>query len=120
MRPALALAATALALAGCGGPGTHSDVVPGGSPTRGHDLIVYYGCGACHVIGGVGRANGHVGPPLTHFSAKDTIAGKLANTPAQVERWIANPQKVVPGNDMPVLGVHADQLPDIVAYLYTQ
>jgi cytochrome c2 len=120
MRRTFALVAVALVLAGCGGPATHSDVVPGGSPKRGHDLIVFYGCGACHVIGGVGGANGHVGPPLKHFSSKDTIAGKLANTPSNVERWVENPQKIVPGNDMPVLGIRSDQLPDIVAYLYTQ
>ena len=104
------------ALAGCGGGGPR---VPGNAG-RGHDLIVHYGCGACHKIAGVEGADGHVGPSLHGLRGRDTIAGKLSNTPTNAVRWIVNPQRYVPGNDMPVLGVSRAEARDIVAYLYSQ
>jgi cytochrome c2 len=108
----------ALALAGCGG-GTRPAGAPG-NPDRGRDLIVHYGCGACHQIGGVESADGRVGPSLHGLRKRATIAGKLANTPAEAARWIRDPQRIVPGNDMPDLGVSPTEARDIVAYLYTQ
>jgi len=47
------------------------------------------------------------------------IAGMLPNSAENLERWIRFPQSVVPGNDMPNLGVTAQQARDITAYLYT-
>jgi len=112
--------AAALALASCG-PGTEEGTpVRDGNPSRGADLIEHYGCGSCHTIGGIQGANAHVGPELTDFSEQHTIAGKLANTPENLIRWIMHPQQVVPGNDMPDLGVKRDEARDIAAYLYTQ
>jgi cytochrome c len=112
-----AAAALSAALAGCG-RGTHSPAV--GSPPAqldGRRLIVYYGCGACHVIGGIGGADGHVGPSLRGFSGLRMIAGKLPNTPENAARWIHDPQKIVPGVDMPVLGIGMNGARAIAAYL---
>jgi cytochrome c2 len=75
---------------------------------------------ACHVIGGLAGAKGHVGPPLTHFKSKSFIAGRLPNTPPAVAHWIESPQRVLPGNLMPDLGVDPTEARDIAAYLYTQ
>jgi cytochrome c len=122
MRRAFAIGAlvAAFALAGCG-PGTEEGpVVENGDPGHGADLIEHYGCGSCHTIGGIKGADGKVGPPLTSIDERNTIAGKLANTPDNLIRWIMNPQKIVPGNDMPDLGVGHDEARDIAAYLYTQ
>jgi cytochrome c len=114
----LALAAGAAA-AGCGG--TRAQQVPGASAKQGHDLIAKYGCGACHEIGGVDSANGHVGPPLKNFKKNvPFIVGRLPNTPSNVARWIENPQAIAPGSIMPNLGVTPQQALDIAAYLYTQ
>jgi cytochrome c2 len=107
-------------LASACGTATTSAIVPGGDPARGHRLIVFYGCGACHAIGGVAGADGRVGPTLEGFRAKNFIAGRLPNTPPQVERWIESPQRILPGTIMPDLGVNASQARDIAAYLYTQ
>jgi hypothetical protein len=51
-----------------------------GNAERGRQIIEGYGCGACHMIPGVRRANGLVGPPLIYFSRRTMIAGELPNT----------------------------------------
>jgi cytochrome c len=116
-RAPIALVAAALLAAGCG-PATNAVVIPGSSAQRGRQLIGYYGCGACHQIDGVDMADGHVGPSLRNFAQRRFIVGELPNTPAQVERWIENPQAIHPTTIMPALGVNAQQAKDIVAYLY--
>jgi cytochrome c len=120
MRHALVIGVSVLALAGCGGGATKPQAVPGGDAERGKRLIEHYGCGGCHEIGGVRRANANIGPTLEHFREKQVIAGKLRNTPDDVARWIMNPQKILPGNLMPDLGVRNDEARDIAAYLYGQ
>ncbi|MEU5789775.1 c-type cytochrome [Micromonospora purpureochromogenes] len=90
-----------------------------GRPDRGAELIAQYGCGSCHTIPGVNRADGLVGPPLTRFGARSYIAGQLPNNADNLQRWIADPQAVEPGTAMPNLGVTAIDAQDIAAYLYT-
>ncbi len=117
MRNAAALVLLLFVAAGCGG-GAHRSV-PDASASRGKQLIEYYGCGACHRIGGVTGADGHVGPPLTSFADRTTIAGKLPNTLDDLVRWIQHPQRIVPGSDMPELGVPKRGARNIAAYLYS-
>jgi len=93
--------------------------VSGADPARGVQRIIDYGCGACHVIGGVSGANGTVGPSLNGFAQQVYIAGKLQNTPDNLVQWIRFPQEVDPGVDMPDLGVTEAAARDIAAYLYT-
>ncbi|MFD2765321.1 c-type cytochrome [Micromonospora eburnea] len=90
-----------------------------GRPDRGAQLIAQYGCGSCHTIPGVNRADGLVGPPLTSFGARTYIAGELPNNADNLRRWITDPQSVEPGTAMPNLGVSAIDAQDIAAYLYT-
>jgi len=111
---------TALAFAACSGRDTGevgSRVIRGASPAAGKQQIVRYGCGACHEIPGVKVASGLVGPPLIHFGQRGTIAGHLSNTPDNLITWLDNPQAVLPGNDMPDLGVTRDEARNIAAYL---
>lgn len=110
-----------LALAGCTGGEVVRAYGPqsGGDARRGRAIIEAYGCGACHIIPGVPRAKGLVGPPLIYFGARTMIAGELPNTPENLERWLQNPRAVEPGTAMPDLGLSADQAEDITAYLYT-
>ncbi len=98
---------------------TPSQQVPGGDPARGQAMLVPYGCGSCHVIPGVPGANGRVGPALVGIGDRSMIAGRLPNTPANLEHWIVDPQGVDPGNDMPNMGVSDQSAADIAAYLYT-
>jgi cytochrome c1 len=108
-------------LAACVPGATPSPVqeVPGGAVEQGRLAIRAYGCGACHVIPGIPGARGQVGPPLTGFGERTSIAGRLANTPENLVRWLQNPQAVEPGNIMPNLGVSEPDARDIAAYLYT-
>lgn len=100
----------------CAGPTWR---VVGGKAEHGPSLIVAYGCAACHTVPGVKGARGNVGPPLTRFGDRTYIAGMLRNTPANLVRWIRDPQGVVPGNAMPNMGVTEAEARDIAAYLYT-
>ena len=93
--------------------------VTSGSPGRGAADIAHYGCGSCHTIPGIDGADAYVGPPLDHWARRGYIAGMLPNSATNLEHWIRDPQAVVPGNDMPDLGVSAQQAKDIAAYLYT-
>jgi cytochrome c1 len=123
MRVALmaVMVSTALAVAACSGGGSSAEagsrIVRGASPEAGKDQIVRYGCGACHTIPGVKQAKGLVAPPLTHFGRRGTIAGFFPNTPDNLIDWIDDPQKKLPGNDMPDLGVTRDEARNIAAYL---
>jgi cytochrome c1 len=93
--------------------------VPGGNASRGSQRITEFGCAACHTIPGVKNANGNVGPPLTRIGDRTYIAGMLRNTPANLVRWIREPQAVVPGNAMPDMKISEADARDIAAYLYT-
>ena len=92
----------------------------GGDPRRGEAAIAEHGCGSCHVIPGVQRARGKVGPPLTDLAERSYIAGNAANTPDNLAAWIRRPDSVEPGTVMPTLGVSEQEARDISAYLYLE
>jgi cytochrome c2 len=68
----------------------------------------------------VAGANGKVGPYLTNLSDRQIIAGRLSNSPDNLEHWIQDPQGVSPGTAMPYMGVTDADARDIAAYLYSQ
>jgi cytochrome c1 len=76
-------------------------------------------CGSCHQLPGKANAIGLVGPPLGGVGQRAIIAGRLANTPANMVLWLKSPQSVAPGNAMPDMGLSDQQARDIAAYLYT-
>jgi cytochrome c len=82
-------------------------------------LVETYGCGTCHTIRGIEGADGVVGPPLTGLDTRRMIAGRLPNTPANLARWISEPQAIDPGNAMPDTSVTRSQAAAIAGYLYT-
>jgi cytochrome c2 len=94
-------------------------VLTRGDPARGQGKIGGYGCGACHEIPGVDGARGRVGPSLKGFAGRAYIAGRLNNTPSNLETWIAHPRRVDSRTAMPELGVNPRDARDIAAYLYT-
>jgi cytochrome c len=95
-------------------------VVLNGDAAAGHDAIITYGCGACHVINGVAGADAFVGPPLNEYEQRHYIAGNLPNTPENLVYWIQHPQLVEPGTAMPDLNVTESDARNIAAYLYSQ
>ena len=98
----------------------HAPASTGGDPSRGESMFIQYGCGSCHAIKGVRTATGMVGPPLDGIAQRVIIAGRLSNTPGNVEKWVRDPQHVSPGTAMPDLNVGARDARDITAFLYTQ
>ena len=66
---------------------------------------------------------GQGAPNLTNFGLRNTIAaGVLENTPENLAAWLANPDRIKPGNYMPMLWAPDDperdtQIAAIVAYL---
>jgi cytochrome c2 len=107
---------TALAQGNTGAPDVAST---GGDAEHGASLIRDYGCGACHIVPGIEGADGLVGPPLIMIGRRIYLAGLLRNTPANMMIWLENPQRIVPGNAMPDMGISPQAARDITAYLYT-
>lgn len=90
---------------------------PVGLAAQGERIFFQQSCPSCHAIAGT-AANGNAGPNLTHVGSRATIgAGVLQNTPQNMERWLANPQTVKPGNLMPSSKLTADEVRALTAYM---
>lgn len=85
----------------------------------GQQVFMSSGCALCHSIAGT-EARGTVGPGLSHFKSRSSIAsGTLSNTRANLTRWIANPAAIKPGVRMPALPLNSTDLNALVSYLET-
>jgi cytochrome c oxidase subunit II len=74
-------------------------------------------CVNCHSITGL-MTRGRVAPDLTHVGSRTTLAaGTLPNTPEKLAKWLKNPQAPKMGALMPRIGLNADQIKDLTAYL---
>jgi cytochrome c oxidase subunit II len=85
---------------------------------RGAELFTATGCGACHAVRG-SRADGLVGPDLTHVGSRLTLGAGIARTGSDdFERWTARPDVRKPGVHMPAFGMlPGDEARAIAAYL---
>jgi cytochrome c oxidase subunit 2 len=84
---------------------------------RGRDVFLGSTCIMCHAIEGT-TAAARKGPDLSHVGGRSTIAaGTLPNRPAELARWIANPQDFKPGVNMPATPLSSDDMTALVAYL---
>jgi len=76
-------------------------------------------CVSCHAIGGT-NAVARVGPDLTHLASRRQLgAGIVDNTPENLRRWLADPQRVKPGAKMPDFKFSDEQIGQLVAYFET-
>lgn len=91
--------------------------VEGGSIDLGEELIQAYGCGSCHTIPGIAKADGVTAPPLEGFGQRAFVAGQVPNNADNLTRWIVDPESIEPGTAMPDLGVSAEEARSIAAYL---
>ncbi|AVA23675.1 cytochrome c oxidase subunit II [Rhizobium sp. NXC24] len=83
----------------------------------GKALFMRKPCAACHTIRGT-DASGTTGPDLTHVGSRKTIAaGLLDNTRGSLAAWIADPQTLKPGNNMPMVLLSSDELRQLSAYM---
>ena len=113
------LIASLLGLAMIGNAGAAGPDNFDGDDRRGADLVKNYRCGTCHDIPGIAGANGNVGPPLHRIGTRTYIAGYIQNSPDNMAAWIEDPQKALPGNAMPRMGIPQKDARDIAAFLYT-
>ena len=105
----------------CGLSLAQRDAAPQRSPDleRGRTALSQYACTACHSIPGVTSSSPQVGPPLAGLATRTLIAGRLANTPDNMVRWLRHPRAVDPLTAMPDLEVTEADARDIAAYLAT-
>jgi cytochrome c oxidase subunit 2 len=90
-----------------------------GAPDRvaGMEIFLSRPCASCHAIAGT-TAGGRLGPDLTHFGSRATIAaGRLRNTPRELELWLRDPQEHKPGVVMPKVDLSDRERQQLVAYL---
>ncbi|MET3915664.1 mono/diheme cytochrome c family protein [Variovorax sp. OAS795] len=104
--------------AACGAVANASAAVAG-DVARGARALHQYACNACHTIPGVTSSFPNVGPPLVGIGARTLIAGKLANTPDNMVRWLRHTHEVDRRTAMPEMGVAEQDARDIAAYLAT-
>jgi cytochrome c oxidase subunit 2 len=91
------------------------------NPKSRQGLMAFYasGCIACHVVRKT-PASKRLAPDLTHLMTRQTLAaGVLANTPADLRRWVSDPQGIKPGCLMPNMKLNAQQLDRVTAFLQT-
>jgi len=63
-------------------------------------------------------ASGTYAPDLTHLMSRQTLAsGMVANTEAELRKWLIDPQQTKPGCLMPAFGLSDQQVESMVTYL---
>ena len=84
---------------------------------RGQDVFLSTQCVFCHTISGTAAA-GQVGPDLTHFGSRISIAaGTLPNVKGHLGGWIADPQNIKPGTRMATVPIPAEDVEPLLTYL---
>jgi cytochrome c len=106
-------------LAACERPLPEQEPVSGGNPRNGRQLIQHFGCGSCHSIPGVPGATATVAPSLEKVKSRQFLAGRLSNTPENLQKWIRKPRSVDPKTAMPDVGLDEAQARDVAAFLYS-
>lgn len=85
---------------------------------EGRHLFAAFACLNCHVVDGVSA--GMFGPNLTHLASRETIgSGIVPLTRDNLRAWIADPQTLKIGCNMPSLKLTDDELDLITDYLMT-
>ncbi len=88
-----------------------------GDAAKGEQVFMASPCVGCHTIDGT-KAQGKVGPNLTHFGSRRIFAGGIMdNTPDNLAIWLRDPQQVKHGNLMPNLHLSTQQIDVLVTYL---
>ena len=97
--------------------GEGADAAPAQSERarEGQRLFLASGCGTCHAVRGTPAA-GTIGPDLTHLASRRSIgADTLPLDRGNLSRFIAEGQKVKPGNRMPEFRIFSPEQQDALA-----
>jgi cytochrome c oxidase subunit 2 len=99
------------------GEGAPTPMTP--AQLRGQQVFLNAPCAKCHNILGL-DAYGTLGPDLTHFRSRPTLAaGQLLNTRGNLAGWIANAPAIKPGTLMPPNQLRGQEMSDLLSYLET-
>jgi cytochrome c oxidase subunit 2 len=99
------------------GEGAPTPMTP--AQLRGQQVFLSAPCAKCHNVLGL-DAYGTLGPDLTHFRSRPTLAaGQLLNTRGNLAGWIANAPAIKPGALMPPNQLSGQEMSDLLAYLET-
>jgi cytochrome c oxidase subunit 2 len=83
----------------------------------GATIFVQQACVMCHAIRGT-DAGGRSGPDLTHLASRKSLAaGALRLDRGSLQAWIADPQSIKPGTNMPAVALESAELNALVDYL---
>ncbi len=89
------------------------------SVKNGRNALLGQSCVKCHRVAGT-AAQGTGAPDLTHLMSRQTlVTGVVPNTPENLRKWVADPQKIKPGCLMPAFGLSDRDRDLIVDYLVT-
>lgn len=84
---------------------------------RGKEVFLASHCVQCHTVRGT-AANGRLGPDLTHVGTRRTLAAAtVPNTRGHLGGWIADPQGIKPGNQMPPTQLSPQDFKALLRYL---
>jgi cytochrome c oxidase subunit 2 len=84
---------------------------------RGQTVFLRGTCAMCHTVSGT-PARGNVGPDLTHFASRKSLAaGTGPVDPPHVTDWLAHTQRLKPGAQMPQVPLSSTDTSDLVSYL---
>ena len=83
----------------------------------GKAVVVQGQCAECHAVRGTAAA-GRSGPDLTHIGSRRSLgAGQTPNNVGAIEGWIAQPQAIKPGANMPAVTLSVPDREAAAAYL---
>jgi cytochrome c oxidase subunit 2 len=90
----------------------------GQTATRGGELFVANGCGACHSVRGT-PADGVIGPDLTHVGSRHSVGAGVLETRADAFlQWLRRTNELKPSVLMPAFGMlPPDDLRALAVYL---
>ena len=89
---------------------------PSGDAAAGKAIFAGSACVGCHTVRGV--STGRLGPDLTHFGSRRTLAGGMfPNTADRVAAWVRDAPALKPGVKMPPFALSDDQARALTAYL---
>ncbi len=88
-----------------------------GDAAKGEQVFMNGACIGCHTVDGT-KAQGKVGPNLTHLASRQYFAGDVfENNAATLKRWLSDPPAMKPGTVMPNLHLSQADIDALVAYL---
>jgi cytochrome c oxidase subunit 2 len=88
----------------------------GNDVAAGKALFAGSACVGCHTVRGM--SNGVLGPDLTHFGSRRTLAaGMFPNDAERLAAWIRDAPSLKPGVKMPAFPYTDDQVQALAAYL---